>query len=188
MNQSNFWARAFTLSLLATSFAAWPQFSYAEAPDPGVNETLQLAMHQGRPHGGDHERHGLHHGMGRGGKGICPQTRTAPQAPKTVYSLKNPLKPTEENLMKGESLYQWTAEPTACKVCHGPSGNGMGMMAQGLNAMPRNFTCAETMQEITDGQMFWIIKNGTPTGMPPYPFMDENEVWKVILYIRQMAK
>ncbi|NIQ00438.1 MAG: c-type cytochrome [Nitrospinaceae bacterium] len=155
---------------------------------PPSDPTL-LAMHQGRAHGGRHERHQLHHGMGRGGKGVCPQTRATPQAPDKIAQLKNPLKLTRENYIKGESLYQWTAEPNPCKICHGPAGNGLGMMAQGLGGMPRNFTCAQTMKEVSDGQMFWIIRNGSPaTGMPAYKFLSEDEIWKLILYIRQFEK
>ncbi|CAI2719176.1 c-type cytochrome [Nitrospina watsonii] len=185
------WKQRTRVLALVLGLACWvgsPASVLADTLQENGEDLMQLAMHQGRPHGGINERHNLHHGMGRGGQGICPQTRTAPQAPQTVYELKNPLEPTDNNLERGQSLFQMMAEPTACKVCHGPAGNGLGMMAQGLSAMPRNFTCGETMQEITDGQMFWVIKNGTPTGMPPYPFMDETDVWKVILYIRQLAK
>ena len=88
-------------------------------------EKLQLVLHQGRPHGGRHERHQMHHGMGRGGGGICPQTRTTPQAPDEFVKMKNPLELTVENLTRGEDLYQWSAEPSACKVCHGATGNGL---------------------------------------------------------------
>lgn len=152
-------------------------------------ENLQLAMHQGRPHGGRHERHQLHHGMGRAGSGICPQTRAAPQAPGKFLKLKNPAESNAETFIQGESLYQWTAEPSPCKICHGPTGNGFGMMAQGLAVLPRNFTCSQTMKDISDGQMFWIIKNGSPAaGMPAYKFLSDDEIWKLILYIRHFEQ
>ena len=63
------------------------------------------------------------------------------------------------------------------------------MMAQGLATLPRNFTCSQTMKDISDGQMFWIIKNGSPaTGMPAYRFLSGDEIWKLILYIRHFEK
>lgn len=159
------------------------------AREISTEENMLLAMHQGRPHGGRHERHQHHSGMGRGGSGICPQTRATAQAPDKVAQQKNPFKSNAENFIKGESLYQWTAEPNPCKTCHGPVGNGMGMMAQGLSPMPRNFTCSQTMNEVSDGQMFWIIKNGSPgTGMPAYKFLSDDEIWKLILYIRTLEK
>jgi len=160
-----------------------------QATETISEEYLQLAMHHGRAHGGRHERHQHHHGMGRSGSGICPQTRTTPQAPDTIAQQKNPFESNAENFIKGESLYQWTAEPNPCKTCHGPRGNGLGMMAQGLSPMPRNFTCSQTMKEVSDGQMFWIIKNGSPgTGMPAYKFLSDDEIWKLIVYIRHFEK
>ena len=159
------------------------------ATERGLEESLQLAMHHGRAHGGRHERHQHHHGMGRGGQGFCPQTRSTAQAPDEIAQQKNPFESNSENFIKGESLYQWTAEPTPCKICHGPVGNGLGMMAQGLSPMPRNFTCSQTMKEISDGQMFWIIKNGSPgTGMPAFKFLSDDDVWKLIIYIRHFEK
>ena len=160
-----------------------------QATEVASEENQLLAMHQGRAHGGRHERHQHHHGMGRGGQGVCPQTRTAAQAPDKIAQQKNPFKSNAENFIKGESLFQWTAEPNPCKTCHGPAGNGLGMMAQGLPAMPRNFTCSQTMKDVSDGQMFWVIKNGSPaTGMPAYKFLSDDEIWKLILYIRHFDK
>ena len=133
---------------------------------------------------------GVHpHSMGFGGKGICPQPRFTTKAPDDIFNLKNPLEPTQRNLDEGEALFRVDAQPTACKVCHGVTGNGMGMMAPGLNPAPRNFTCAETMQDISDGQMFWVIKNGSrKTGMPAYPELTEQQVWMLVLHLRRLAQ
>jgi mono/diheme cytochrome c family protein len=129
-----------------------------------------------------------HHSMGFAGKGNCPQLRVTAQAPEDVQRLKNPLQPTQQNLDAGESLFRVEAQPTACKICHGVSGNGFGMMAQGLNPPPRNFTCVETMHEIPDGQLFWIIKNGSPgTGMPAFSELSDVQVWQLIHHIRLFA-
>jgi len=133
---------------------------------------------------------GVHpHSMGFGGKGFCPQPRFTVKAPDDIYSLKNPLEPTQKNLDAGESLFRVGAQPTACKVCHGVTGNGLGMMAPGLNPSPRNFTCTETMKEISDGQMFWVIKNGSQgTGMPAFPELTEQQVWLLVLHLKRLGK
>jgi len=147
-----------------------------------VGHGILLAKHKGVPHG-------LLHSLGRKGSGICPQSRTTANAPDEFYTKSNPLPPTQENIDVGRALYQVDAQPTACKICHGAEGNGFGMMAQGLIPMPRNFTCAETMKDISDGQMFWIIKNGSPgTGMPPYSGLSDEQVWQLVLYLRQFAE
>ena len=133
---------------------------------------------------------GMHlHSQGFSGKGICPQPRVTAQAPEDIYQQKNPLDPTQKYLDAGESLFSVDAQPTACKICHGVGGNGFGMMAPGMNPPPRNFTCAETMSEIPDGQLFWVIKNGSPgTGMPAYPELQEKQIWQIVLYLRKLSK
>jgi cytochrome c553 len=133
---------------------------------------------------------GVHpHSMGFGGKGFCPQPRYTVQAPDDIFNLENPLKPTQKNLDAGESLFRVGAQPTACKVCHGVTGNGMGMMAPGLNPSPRNFTCTETMKDIPDGQMYWVIKNGSQgTGMPAFSELTEKQVWLLVLHLRRLGK
>ena len=135
-----------------------------------------------------YRQHDMHHGMGHMGKGSCPQVRFTVPAPKEFLKLKNPLKSDSINLFAGESLFHTDAQPTACKICHGSTGNGMGMMAPGLNPPPRNFSCSETMKNISDGQMFWVVKNGSPgTGMVAYKSLTDEQVWQIILYLRTLA-
>jgi mono/diheme cytochrome c family protein len=130
----------------------------------------------------------VYRGMERGGKGICPQARTVPQAPDDFANKKNPFPATDSDVSAGESLFQLQAEPAACKICHGANGNGLGMMAQGPTALPRNFACAETMRGISDGQLFWVVKNGSGgTGMPAYKFLSDKQIWQLILYLRKFA-
>jgi len=135
-----------------------------------------------------YRQHDMHHGSGHMGKGTCPQIRYTASAPDDFLKLKNPLKPDSMNLFAGEALFHTDAQPTACKICHGSTGNGMGMMAPGLNPPPRNFSCSATMQDIPDGQMFWVVKNGSPgTGMNAYKNLTDEQVWQIILYLRTLA-
>jgi mono/diheme cytochrome c family protein len=116
----------------------------------------------------------------------CPQIRKTTQAPGDIYKLKNPLKPNKKNLRKGKLFFTQKAKPLACKHCHGLKGDGKGSKAFNMSPPPRNFTCGRTMKEITDGQMFWIIKNGSPnTEMQAYKTMKDKNIWQMILYIRQ---
>ena len=151
--------------------------------DVFAGPVMRHGMRQQRHH------HDLHHGMGHMGTGTCPQPRAAVAAPDEFLKMNNPLKLSSDNLFAGESFFQTDAQPTACKVCHGANGNGMGMMAPGLNPPPRNFTCTETMKEIPDGQMFWVIKNGSAgPGMPPYKDLKDEHIWQIILYLRTLSK
>lgn len=119
----------------------------------------------------------------------CPQPRFTQQAPDEIYNLANPLEPTPENLKKGKMLFMTRAKPMACKLCHGVSGDGKGPMARGFDPPPRNFTCSETINGVPDGQLFWIIKNGSPgTGMLAYKSMKDEQIWQILLYVRQLAQ
>ena len=122
-------------------------------------------------------------------KAQCPQNRTTPDAPGKYFGLKNPLEATEKRIKKGEVLYMDTAQPMQCFHCHGARGDGTGEL--GLQADPpaRNFTCAETMKSISDGQMFWVIKNGIKgTAMPAYPDLADWQIWVLIHYVRQFGE
>lgn len=121
--------------------------------------------------------------------GICPQNRKTWNAPARYLKKKNPLPDSPENFKEGKLLYYKEAKPTACGLCHGLRGNGNGRLAKGLTPPPRNFTCAELMDAIPDGQLFWIIKNGSRgTAMPVHKeTLSDNKIWQLIRFIRQFA-
>ncbi len=126
---------------------------------------------------------------GTGPSGVCPQPRKTKRAPGKFRNMENPLPQNAENIKAGETLFQQTAKPLACMNCHGAQGDGEGPMGAALDPRPRNFTCTETMKDISDGQMFWIIKNGSVgTGMMAFSGMPDNQIWQVIQYIRTLAK
>lgn len=119
----------------------------------------------------------------------CPQPRFTQKAPEEIYNLKNPLESTTENLKKGKLLFQTKAKPMPCKLCHGMIGDGRGPMARGFNPPPRNFTCSKTINGVSDGQLFWITKNGSPgTGMPAYKSIKDEQIWQILLYVRQLSQ
>jgi hypothetical protein len=119
----------------------------------------------------------------------CPQPRFTEKAPPEIYNLKNPLENTSKNLKKGRLLFQVKSKPLPCKNCHGMMGDGNGPMARGFNPPPRNFTCAKTINGVNDGQLFWIIKNGSPgTGMLAYKGLKDEKIWQIVMFIRELAK
>ncbi len=124
-----------------------------------------------------------------GSSGVCPQPRKTKRAPGKFRKMTNPLPNSPENIKAGETLYHKTAQPLACVQCHGDKGDGHGPMGAALNPHPRNFTCGETMKDISDGQMYWIIKKGsTGTGMMAFPGMPDNQVWQLIHYLRTLVQ
>lgn len=112
----------------------------------------------------------------------CPQPRKTKKAPASFYNKDNTDKADAAN---GKAIFEKKAKPMACKMCHGDNGDGTGKLGAALNPKPRNFACAKTMADVTPGQMFWIIKNGSKgTGMTPFKTLKDGEIWDVIKYIR----
>lgn len=122
-------------------------------------------------------------------KARCPQARKTPAAPPNYLKLENPLEVNAKRLKKGEVLYMDKAKPMQCLHCHGARGDGTGELGLQANPPARNFTCLETMKNISDGQMFWAIKNGVKdTAMPAYSELADWEIWVLIHYVRQFGK
>lgn len=121
--------------------------------------------------------------------GDCPQPRFTEKAPPDIYNRVNPLASTMENILAGKTLYEEKAKPVACKFCHGMKGDGRGGMAMGVHPQPRNFTCEKTINDVSDGQLFWVIQNGSKdTGMPAFDELEDEEIWQLIIYIRKLAQ
>lgn len=118
--------------------------------------------------------------------GECPQPRFTGQAPDEYYQRANPLQTTQQNLRAGERLY---LARNGCAVCHGRKGDGKGQLASQFNPPPRNFACARTVKGIPDGQLFWIIRFGSPgTSMPEHPQFTDEQVWQLVLHLRSLAQ
>jgi mono/diheme cytochrome c family protein len=119
----------------------------------------------------------------------CVQKRKTPQAPSNILKQTNPLETTAENISAGEMLYKKGAKPLACAQCHGINGKGDGKMARGMNPKPRDFSCQAMMKDIPDGQLFWIIKNGSKgTGMMGFNMLKDDQIWQLVSYIRKLTK
>ena len=90
-----------------------------------------------------------------------------------------------EVVAEGKKLYQGWA---SCFYCHGVEGNGKGPSAHKLRPhFPADFTNCELHQARTDGELFWVLKHGSPgTGMVSHiPWkLSEEEGWKVVAYLR----
>ena len=116
-------------------------------------------------------------------KGICPQPRKTKSAPAGTAKMSIPQ---SADAKAGEKIFQKTAKPMACKMCHGSKGEGDGKLGAALKPVPRNFACSETMANVSPGQMFWIIKNGSKgTGMIAHgKSLKDKDIWNVVKYIR----
>jgi mono/diheme cytochrome c family protein len=101
-------------------------------------------------------------------------------APSGAETLKNPLEPTPLAIAEGRDHFA-----DHCFVCHANDGGGKTEM--GVNMYPPAPDMREkTTQSLSDGQLFYIIKNGIRfTGMPGWGGEDEDN-WKLVLFIRHL--
>jgi mono/diheme cytochrome c family protein len=140
----------------------------------------------------------------------CPEQRATQDAPATYQRLASPLPPTPANLARGRELYEAERPGGSCAACHGVDGNGLGPMGLALAPPPRDFTCVPTMTAVSDGQLYWIIENGSGdfhqparqgaqqvprpgrresfTAMSAYrAALSDAEIWQLVLYLRTFA-
>lgn len=73
-----------------------------------------------------------------------------------------------------------------CVPCHGAPGVDRGVNGQGLN--PRPPELGEEASEMTDGELFWVTKNGIKfTGMPAFgPTHSDEDLWAVVAFLREL--
>ena len=108
----------------------------------------------------------------------------------SARAVMNPLPTTPEMLSRGKALFEGKA---FCRACHGSEGKGLGMdldYSTFKGPLPRNFTDKMWQQARTDGELFWILKNGSPgTDMAPFiPLvLTEDEAWQVLMYVRSFG-
>ena len=120
--------------------------------------------------------------------GECPQPRFTGSAPTEYLKLANPVG-ADADLAAAKKLFLGDGDSVACASCHGRKGDGKGPMSKMFDPPPRNFACAQTVLGIPDGQLFWIIRHGSPeTSMPPHPKLADREVWMLVAYLRQIAR
>jgi mono/diheme cytochrome c family protein len=104
--------------------------------------------------------------------------------PASERDARNPFAPTAEVL--GEARAHFADH---CATCHGNDGSGKTEIGQNLYPKPPDMRQSET-QNLTDGQMYYIIHNGIRlTGMPAWgdPGMDDDS-WKLVLFIRHLPR
>ena len=108
-----------------------------------------------------------------------------------VKNWTNPFEAKPENIEKGKAIFHGKA---FCSTCHGKDGKGLGAdidPGSVKGPLPRNFTDKEWQAARTDGELFWILKNGSKgTAMAPFIplILTEEEAWHVLRYVRSFGQ
>ncbi|MEK6683854.1 MAG: c-type cytochrome [Nitrospirota bacterium] len=78
---------------------------------------------------------------------------------------KNPYVGNAAAIAEGKTIFEGKG---VCFTCHGMTGHGDGDAGKALDPTPRNFGNAKFHACKTDGEMLWVIRNGSAgTGMIP---------------------
>jgi len=114
------------------------------------------------------------------------QKETPPESeykiPPEAAAKQNPVKPTEESLAKGKKFYV-----IDCAMCHGKDGDGKGDMASDMKNVT-DFTNPNAMKDRTDGELFYIIRNGKGDMPLEGDRAKDEDIWNLVNYVRSLAK
>jgi mono/diheme cytochrome c family protein len=101
---------------------------------------------------------------------------------KRAPDAKNPFANNPSVLSSGIAHYREN-----CVMCHGAPNVKPAELAEGLNPpVPRLYT--DDAQSLSDGKLFWIIKNGIRmTGMPAFgETHSDEEIWHIVTFVRHL--
>ena len=122
---------------------------------------------------------------------VTQQSASTPnQKPSTYVSIpveaakqQNPVKPSPESAARAKRW--WTLD---CEMCHGKAGDGKGDTAKEMKLAMMDFTNPDTLKDRTDGEVFYIIKNGHNDMPAEGPRIKTEEAWDLVNYVRGFAK
>ena len=95
--------------------------------------------------------------------------------------LENPLARNDQTVETGREKYGYY-----CGQCHGMKGDGNGTVGQSFAPLPANLK-GRTVQEQTDGELFYKISLGYNRHPPLYYTVAQEDRWAIIRYIRSIA-
>jgi mono/diheme cytochrome c family protein len=93
----------------------------------------------------------------------------------------NPVKPTPESIEAGKKIYSYD-----CVMCHGALGDGKTGPAKEMK-IP-DFTDPAFFKDRTDGELFYVIKNGRGDMPLEGDRVKPEQIWDLVNYVRSLAK
>ncbi len=119
------------------------------------------------------------------------QSQPVPKANSSSYAVipaeaarqANPVKSSPESLARAKKW--WALD---CAMCHGNNGDGKGALATDMKLKIVDFTDTATLKDRTDGEIFYIIKNGHQDMPPEGNRIKPEENWDLVNYVRSLAK
>jgi mono/diheme cytochrome c family protein len=109
-------------------------------------------------------------------------TPAQPGIPAEAVHMVNPVKPTAESQIRAKKMYGYD-----CAMCHGANGNGKGDITD-LKTPPKDYTDAAALKDLSDGEIFYIIKNGKGQMPPDGGRTKPDDLWNMVILVRSFAK
>jgi mono/diheme cytochrome c family protein len=116
-----------------------------------------------------------------------PQQPAAPAAqasiPPEAAHMVNPVKPTPDSQARAKKIYGYD-----CALCHGANGNGKGDVVADLKLTLKDYTDPAALKDLSDGEIFYIIKNGKGQMPPEGDRAKPEELWNMVILVRSFSK
>ncbi len=113
------------------------------------------------------------------------QDKAAPadwKVPDDLISKTNPVKPTPDGLAHAKKTWGYD-----CAVCHGATGDGKGDIASTLKAPLKSLNDPATLQGMSDGEIFYIIKAGKGEMPPEGDRGKPDDLWNLVSLVRSFS-
>jgi mono/diheme cytochrome c family protein len=103
--------------------------------------------------------------------------------PPDASKLPNPVKSTPASLAAGKKTYGFD-----CAMCHGKDGDGKGELAADMKLKLLDYRDPASLKDMTDGDLFYIIKNGKGEMTGEGDRNKPEEIWNLVNYVRSLAQ
>jgi mono/diheme cytochrome c family protein len=110
-----------------------------------------------------------------------------PAAPSVIPAeaarMVNPVKPTPESQARARKVYGYD-----CALCHGANGNGKGDVVGDMKLVLKDYTDPAALKDLSDGELFYIIKNGKGQMPPEGDRAKPDDLWNMVILVRSFSK
>ena len=75
-----------------------------------------------------------------------------------------------------------------CAMCHGEKGDGKGDLVADMKLTLKDYTDPAALKDMTDGELFYIIKNGKGQMPSEGDRGKPEDFWNMVILVRSFAK
>jgi mono/diheme cytochrome c family protein len=112
-----------------------------------------------------------------------PSPSSSAKIPPEALKAGNPVKATPASIATGKKKYGYD-----CAMCHGTDGDGKGDLAIDMKLKMSDYRDPATLKSVTDGEMFYVIKNGNGEMPSEADRLKDDDIWNLVNYIRSIPK